>query len=74
MNTQQFQREKSRRGDSSKGKGRTQNNMPNQAHQAAENRSTKHDNDSNPKLFISQLIGISFMVKDELQKVGTNSI
>ena len=40
-NTQQFQREESRRGDLCRGRNRIRSNMPNRAHQAVENRSAK---------------------------------
>ena len=73
-NTQQSQREESWRGDSRRSRGETQSNTPNRAHQAAENRSAKYDDDSNPKPFTPGPVGTAFMVKKQrLQRTSRSS-
>ncbi len=72
-NTQQSRREKSRRGNSRRGRGGIRSNTPNRAHQAVENRSIKHDDNSDPEPFVPGPIGTAFMVRDRLQEVGANS-
>ena len=72
-NTQQSRKEESRRGDSRRGRDGTRSNTPNRAHQAAENRSAKYDDDSDPEPFVPGPVGTAFMVRDGLQKVGANN-
>ena len=73
-NTQQSRREQSRRGDSRRGRGGTRSNTPNRAHQAAENRSAKHDDDSDPEPFTPGPVGTAFMVKEQrLQRTSRSS-
>ncbi len=65
-NTQQSQGEESWRRNSRRGKGGTQNNTLNPVHQAAENGSTKHNDNSDLEPFIPGPIGTTFMIRDGL--------
>ena len=77
-NTQQSQREESQKRDSRKrhqSRGQSDSRaISNRAHQASENK-TKHDDDSDPKLFAPGTIGTVFMVKEQqgLQKTSRSS-
>lgn len=73
-NTQQSRRKKSRKGDSRRDRSGTRDSTPNQEHQATENKSTRYENDSNPEPFTSRFVGIVFMVKERLQRLGANGI
>lgn len=63
-NTKLSQREKFRKGDTHRGRGGTQGSTPNQAHQAVENKSAKHDDNSDLELFTPRPIGISCMITE----------
>lgn len=73
--TQQSWREESRREDSRRERSGIRSRTPNRAHQAAKNnKSLKHDNDSNLESFPPGPVGNAFMVKEQgLQKLGTNN-